>query len=124
MLINNQLFVYLGMDLAAKFAQRNAAAQETAKGRKRAHQQQMKTFFTWYVFYCFHGKKLHLMLFVYLFFIGFAIMETHQMMKLPRSLRMICGKFELKILCEFTNFLLFVIFFQYNHCVISRFFFI
>ena len=51
MLINNQLFVYLGMDLAAKFAQRNAAAQETAKGRKRAHQQQMKTFFTWYVFY-------------------------------------------------------------------------
>merc|ERR1739848_559439 len=37
-----------GMDLAAKFAQRNAAAQETAKGRKRAHQQQMKTFFTWF----------------------------------------------------------------------------
>merc|ERR1719486_447224 len=36
------------MDLAAKFAQRNAAAQETAKGRKRAHQQQMKTFFTWF----------------------------------------------------------------------------
>ena len=35
---------------------------------------------------------------------------------------MICGKFELKILCEFTNFLLFVIFFQYNLCVISRFF--
>ena len=58
MLINNQRFVYLGMDLAAKFAQRNAAAQETAKGRKRAHQQQMKTFFTWYVLYCFHGKKI------------------------------------------------------------------
>merc|ERR1712241_718363 len=37
-----------GMDLAAKFAQRNAAAQETAKGRKRVHQQQMKTFFTWF----------------------------------------------------------------------------
>merc|ERR1719328_991895 len=37
-----------GMDLAAKFAQRNPAAQETAKGRKRVHQQQMKTFFTWF----------------------------------------------------------------------------
>merc|ERR1711863_92137 len=36
------------MDLAAKFAQKAAAAQETAKGRKRAHQQQMKTFFTWF----------------------------------------------------------------------------
>ena len=112
MLINNQLFVYLGMDLAAKFAQRNAAAQETAKGRKRAHQQQMKTFFTWYVLYCFHGKNWIYQLFVYLFFIGFAIMETHQMMKLPRSLKMICGMLELKILCDFMNFLLFVLFFQ------------
>jgi len=37
-----------GMDLAAKFAQRAAAAQENAKGsRKRAHQQQ-RTFFTWF----------------------------------------------------------------------------
>jgi len=35
-----------GMDLAAKFAQRAAAAQETAK-RKRSHQQQ-RTFFTWF----------------------------------------------------------------------------
>ena len=43
------LLIFIGMDLAAKFAQRNAAAQETAKGRKRVHQQQMKTFFTWYV---------------------------------------------------------------------------
>jgi len=38
-----------GMDLAAKFAQRAAAAQENAKAgsRKRAHQQQ-RTFFTWF----------------------------------------------------------------------------
>merc|ERR1712038_2065676 len=37
-----------GMDLAAKFAQRAAAAQEIAKGhRKRTHQQQ-RTFFTWF----------------------------------------------------------------------------
>ena len=71
MLINNQRFVYLGMDLAAKFAQRNAAAQETAKGRKRAHQQQMKTFFTWYVLYCFHGKNCIYQLFVYIFFYRF-----------------------------------------------------
>lgn len=36
-----------GMDLAAKFAQRQAAAQESAKGRKRLLQQQ-RTFFTWF----------------------------------------------------------------------------
>lgn len=36
-----------GMDLAAKFAQRAAAAQENAKSRKRPHQQQ-RTFFTWF----------------------------------------------------------------------------
>ena len=57
------LLIFIGMDLAAKFAQRNAAAQETAKGRKRVHQQQMKTFFTWYVVYWFHGKKI----FVYIY---------------------------------------------------------
>jgi len=38
-----------GMDLAAKFAQRAAAAQETAKNsRKRVAAQQQKTFFTWF----------------------------------------------------------------------------
>ena len=37
-----------GMDLAAKFAQRQAAAQESAKGRKRLLQSQQRTFFTWF----------------------------------------------------------------------------
>ena len=44
------------------------------------------TFLFAYIFIC-----LHFYLFTY--FIGFAIMEIHQMMKLPRSLKMICGKF-------------------------------
>merc|ERR1711976_676161 len=57
-----------GMDLAAKFAQRQAAAQESAKGRKRLLQS--------------HNER---------FLRGFATMETHLMMKSPRSSKMICG---------------------------------
>jgi len=37
-----------GMDLAAKFAQRAAAAQETAKKTRKRAAQQQKTFFTWF----------------------------------------------------------------------------